>query len=177
MAVLAGRPLVRSPGAVLVLPRSFAARCHSRPRLTTLLLSSPGGHPRCSVSVCSWGQGAGPRSAQPSCSQIRVSRQHHSRSWASSQPQGMFIQQQSLKSPSLSAELPGASALQGSAWRALVPPFPLEVFILGWERSLARLLGEAGRRQGCSGEGCSSAPSWKGSLSFIDACCNLPNPG
>lgn len=56
----------------------------------------------------------------------------------------MFIQQQSLKIPSPSAELPGASALQGSAWRALVPPFPLEVFILGWERSLARLLGRLG---------------------------------
>lgn len=50
----------------------------------------------------------------------------------------------------------------GSAWRALVPPFPLEVFILGWERSLARLLGRLGAGRAARGRAAAPHPPGNG---------------
>lgn len=79
-----------------------------------------------------------------------------------------------LKIPSPSAELPGAS-VAGFCAACARSAFPSGDVSLGLSDRPGTAAGEAGRRQGCSGEGCSSVPYRKGSVSFIDACCNLAN--
>lgn len=162
MAVLAGRPLVQSPGTVLVLPRRFAAHCHSRPRLTGLLLSSPGGHPWCSARALLCPALLLPNPCLEAAPFVELGLQPAA---------GNVYTAAVTENPFTFCRASRCLRVAGLCVACVGSTFPSGGVYLGLGEEPGTAAGEAGRRQGCS-----SAPSWKWLLSFIDACCNLANP-
>lgn len=160
--MLAGRPLVQSPGTVLVLPRRFAARCHTRPRLTRLLLSSPGGHPWCSARALLCPALLLPNPCLEAAPFVELGLQPAA---------GNVYTAAVTENPFTFCRASRCLRVAGLCVACVGSTFPSGGVYLGLGEEPGTAAGEAGRRQGCS-----SAPSWKWLLSFIDACCNLANP-